>query len=493
MSTRAELVLATGARYRSSSRAERGRILDEFVALTGYHRKHAIRLLARKPASERPRCRRRATYGSDVQAALLALWNLSDRLCSKRLKEMIPLLLPAAIRHGVIEDRADLCDLLLKVSPATIDRLLSEARIAARSGRRRRAGMSSAIRREVPIRTFNDWKDPEPGFVEADFVAHGGTSVAGSFIQTLVLTDIATGWTECVPVVTRNAALVIEAIRNARALFPFPLKGIDLDNDSSFMNDEVVPWCRAAGLFVTRSRAYKKNDQAWVEQKNGAIVRRLVGYGRLEGVGALRCLNRLYAAARLQVNLCHPSFKLKSKHRVGAKVHKTWDRPRTPADRLLGRTDIDPAVREKVTGMSATADPVELIRRIRDEQAELGHRVDRRGLDDGKNLELAMTGSLPTAAKIARATAPEPVHRRAYRRKKPVPVKPSRLDPFIADIRVWLTLDPGLTALAIEERLTVQHGHMVSLRTIQRLVKRIRTDLMQAEMGAAPTSASRAA
>ena len=162
MSTRAELVLATGARYRSSSRAERGRILDEFVALTGYHRKHAIRLLARKPASERPRCGRRATYGSDVQAALLALWNLSDRLCSKRLKEMIPLLLPAAIRHGVIEDRGDLRDLLLKVSPATIDRLLAEARIAARSGRRRRAGMSSAIRREARSAPSTTGKTPSP-------------------------------------------------------------------------------------------------------------------------------------------------------------------------------------------------------------------------------------------------------------------------------------------------------------------------------------------
>jgi hypothetical protein len=258
----------------------------------------------------------------------------------------------------VIHDREGLGALLLRISPATIDRVLSEDRIASQTGRRRRAGMSSAIRRDVPVHTFNDWVNPAPGFVEADFVAHGGTSVAGSFIQTLVLTDVATGWTECVPVITRSAPLVIEAIRSAMALFPFPLKGIDFDNDSAFMNEDVVPWCRATGLIVTRSRAYKKNDQAWVEQKNGAIVRRLVGYGRLEGIDTLRCLNRLYAASRLHVNLCQPSFKLKSKKRIGARVQKTWDDPQAPAARLLARADVCSTVREKLAALGLSAEMV---------------------------------------------------------------------------------------------------------------------------------------
>lgn len=183
MATRTEVLQAIGDRYRAARRAERSRILDEFVELTGYHRKHAIRLLAREPRVRVARRGRRPTYGPEVRTALLALWTLSDRLCSKRLKQMIPLLLPAAIRHGVIEDSAGLSSLLLAISPATIDRLLAEARLATSAGRRRRAGMSSAIRRDVPIRTFNDWGDPEPGFVEADFVAHGGTSTAGSFVR----------------------------------------------------------------------------------------------------------------------------------------------------------------------------------------------------------------------------------------------------------------------------------------------------------------------
>jgi hypothetical protein len=136
-------------------------------------------------------------------------------------------------------------------------------KIAASGGRRRRAGFYSAIRREVPIRTFNDWNSPPPGFCEVDMVAHGGTSVAGSFIQTLTMVDIATGWTECLPLVTRDGLLVVEAMKHAQSLFPWLLRGVDFDNDSAFMNDIVVPWCRQQKLEVTRSRAYKKNDQAF--------------------------------------------------------------------------------------------------------------------------------------------------------------------------------------------------------------------------------------
>jgi hypothetical protein len=192
----------------------------------------------------------------------------------KRLKVMIPALLPALERHGRLHLEAADRAKVLAVSAATIDRMLSATRVAAAGGKRRRAGYSSAIRREVPIRTFNDWKAPPPGFCEVDMVAHGGTSVAGSFIQTLTMVDIATGWTECLPRVTREGALVVDAIERSQSLFPWLLRGLDFDNDSAFMNDVVVPWCRAREIEVTRSRAYKKNDQAHVEQKNGAVVKK---------------------------------------------------------------------------------------------------------------------------------------------------------------------------------------------------------------------------
>lgn len=152
------------------------------------------------------------------------------------------------------------------------------------------------------MRTFADWKEPLPGYMEADLVAHGGESVGGSFAYTLVLTDIASGWTECVALAVREGSLVVEALERLRTTMPFPLRGLDTDNGSEFINDTVLAYCTAAGIEFTRSRPYHKNDQAWVEQKNGSVVRRLVGYRRLEGLAAAGALSQLYAAARLFVN-----------------------------------------------------------------------------------------------------------------------------------------------------------------------------------------------
>jgi len=274
MSARREVVAAVTERYRLAKRAEKGRVLDELCATTGWHRKHAVRSLREHQTVASgeggARRERRRRYGATIKDALTALWEASDRVCGKRLKVMIPTLLPALERHGRLTlGKADR-DRVLAISAATIDRLLGDVKVAASGGKRRRAGFHSAIRREVPIRTFNDWKSPPPGFCEVDMVAHGGTSVAGSFIQTLTMVDVATGWTECLPLVTRDGSLVVEAMKHVQSLFPWLLRGVDFDNDSAFMNDTVVQWCREQGLEVTRSRAYKKNDQAFVEQKNGA-------------------------------------------------------------------------------------------------------------------------------------------------------------------------------------------------------------------------------
>ena len=312
MSARREVLAAVADRYRAAGRREKGRILDELCATTGWHRKHALRALSRSGSnalSEERSARRRGRKHNAIKDTLIALWEASDRVCGKRLVVMIPTLLPALERHGRLRLGEIERTLVLAVSAATIDRLLGDVKVAAAGGRRRRAGFYSAIRREVPIRTFNDWNDPPPGFCEIDMVAHGGTSVAGSFIQTLTMVDVATGWTECLPLIARDGGMVVEAIRRAQSLFPWLLRGADFANDSTFMNDVVVPWCRAQKIEVTRSRAYKKNDQAFVEQKNGAVVRRLVGYGRYEGPEAAHAMARLYAAARLYVNFFQPSFK----------------------------------------------------------------------------------------------------------------------------------------------------------------------------------------
>src|ERR1700710_195716 len=330
---------------------------------------------------------------------MTALWEASDRLCGKRLKMMIPTLLPALGQHGRLQlGQAD-HDRVLAISAATIDRLLIDVKIAASGGRRRRAGFYSAIRREVPIRTFNDWNSPPPGFCEVDMVAHGGTSVSGSFIQTLTMVDVATGWTECLPLVTRDGSLVVEAINRVRSLFPWHLRGVDFDNDSAFMNDVVVPWCREQKFEVTRSRAYKKNDQAFVEQKNGAVVRRLVGYGRFDGGETARVLERLYAASRLHTNFFQPSFKLKYKRREGAKVIKRYHVPATPYERALAHPKLSKAVKRRLREIYRTLDPVALLAEMRDAQAELGTRVGARA---GK---LAAAASLPAPTMNAAAFA----------------------------------------------------------------------------------------
>src|ERR1700726_5036876 len=464
MGARREVVSAVAERYRPAKRAEKGRILDELCATTGWNRKHAVRALRQRETvmpgevgATRERSRR---YGATVKDALTALWEASDRVCGKRLKVMIPILLPALEQHGRLQLGQPDRDRVLAISAATIDRLLGDVKVAAGGGRRGRAGFYSAIRGQVPTRTFNDWDSPPPGFSEADMVAHGGTSVAGSFIQTLTMVDIATGWTECLPLVTRDGSLVVEAINRAQSLFPWLLRGVDFDNDSAFMNDVVVPWCRQQKLEVTRSRAYKKNDQAFVEQKNGAVVRRLMGYGRFDGLETARVMGRLYAAARLYVNFFQPSFKLKEKRREGAKVIKRYHAPSTPNDLALAHPELTTVVKQRLREQYRTLDPVALLAEIRAAQEELGNRVDRRA-GQARGLQRACTSTAPaTAATFAKRLGrtvqlgePRATHRRPRRPYKTRVRMPSKLDPHIAAIEGWLAEQPRLPALAIVGRL----------------------------------------
>lgn len=500
MGARREVVLAVAERYRAAGRDEKGRILDELTATTGWHRKHAIRALSvasgsrkgRLLAGEEPPCtvggaaapsigRRRRYEGA--RDALVALWEASDRVCGKRLVAMITALLPALERHGRLRLTSEDRKLLLSVSAATIDRMLVDVKIAAAGGRRRRVGFYSAIRREVPIRTFNDWGDPPPGFCEVDMVAHGGTSVAGSFIQTLTMVDIATGWTECLPLMTRDGSLVVEAMTRAQSLFPWLICGADFDNDSAFMNDVVVPWCREQKIEVTRSRAYKKNDQAFVEQKNGAVVRRLVGYGRFDGAETARVMSRLYAAARLHVNFFQPSFKLREKRREGAKVIKRYHAPATPYERALAHPKLSKAIKRRLRETYCTLDPVALLAEIRAAQEILGERIGKRGL-------AATAGPLPAHPRrfeqsLGLTEKPAEVratHRRPNRRYKKRIRMPSKLDPHLATIESWVATEPQITALAIVHRLAAidpatfgEQQHSI----VQRLLRALRRNTAQ--------------
>ena len=261
MTTRDELANALARRYSVGSRHETTRILDEFVAITGFHRKHAMRLRRSGPSVGVPEARAtQRIYDEGIREALVVLWEASDRICGKRLKALMTTLTDAMERHGYLQLGPEIRAGLLAMSAATIDRSLCEVRDQAGGRKRRRAAPPSSIRRSIPVRTFSDWDDPSPGFVEADLVAHCGPVANGSFVQTLVLTDIATGWTECAPLLYREQTLLREVLGEIRNLMPFELLGFDTDNDTVFVNETVRDYCRDPGIVFTRCRPWRKND-----------------------------------------------------------------------------------------------------------------------------------------------------------------------------------------------------------------------------------------
>jgi hypothetical protein len=482
MTTRRELIEAAGERYRRAGRQEKQQILDEFLKLTGYHRKHAIRVLCREapPAKARPGPQQR--YNDEVRAMLITLWEAADRICSKRLKAVIPTLIESMTWYGHLSLTDDMRKRLVGISAATIDRLLREVREQAFGGQRRRAGgVGNAIRRAVPIRTFADWNDPLPGYMEIDFVEHcGGTKVDGDFVHTLVMTDIATGWTECLAMPFRNHAFVLEYIERVRAALPFPLRGLDSDNDTAFMNEAVFDFCKDTGIELTRSRAYKKNDQAWVEQKNGSIVRRLVGYGKLRGLEDTETLASLYRVSRLYINYFQPSFKLKSKTRHGARVTKHYEAPLTPLERVLRCTSVPEATKQGLREQFRALDPVDLLRRMREAQrrvAECATGSAATGAGPDPAVPIAdFLASLGTAWQDGEV---RPTHHRKARVPHDWRTRPDPFEHTWPRIQQWLETEPGITAKQLQNRLIGMAPMMYSsaqLRTLQRRVKEWRSN-----------------
>ena len=371
---REELADAIRARYTAATGKDKRRILDEFIAATGYHEKSAIRVL-NSAGSKRPQTRRRPSlYDETVRAALIVLWEASDRVCGKRLKALLPILVPALERNGHLKLDEDIRPKILSMSAATVDRMLRTPRAVMHT--RRVPRTTPEPRRRIKVRTFADWNEPPPGSMEMDLVAHCGAVNRGSYVHSLVLTDIASAWTEAAPIVVREGSLVVETLERIRAGLPFALHALDVDNGSEFVNDRLIEYCLSRGIELTRSRPYRKNDQAWIEQKNGAIVRKLLGYRRFEGLAAARAITRLYGASRLFVNFFQPSFKLAAKHRDGAKVTKRYHPPQTPCERLLASEHIPMGTKGKLQEISADLDPLKLLEEMRAVQAYLTAMAD---------------------------------------------------------------------------------------------------------------------
>ena len=294
LKARKKLLHSVAPRYRDASKPEKQRILSEFTMSTGYHRKYATMLLNQVPTPDAvsipARRTRRVRYDAEVQAALVTTWEAAGRICSKRLVPFLPQLVEVLERRGYLTLTDRTRERLLAVSPATADRLLSRRLQADKPRGRTTTLPGSLLKHHVPVRTFTDWDDLRLGFVEADLVAHCGTSTAGSYVHTLTLTDVSTGWTECLALPYRDQETVLRALKVGRERLPFELLGLDTDNGSEFLNYGLLDYCAREEITFTRSRTYKKNDQCHVEEKNGSVVRRFVGYDRFEGLEACRAL-----------------------------------------------------------------------------------------------------------------------------------------------------------------------------------------------------------
>jgi hypothetical protein len=365
-------------RYRKAGKKEKGRILDELVEVTGYSRcygayllrrygkrlrKGKLTLAAKLPVkvTRRPRGR---TYDVAVVEVLKRVWQIMDYPCGKRLVVMIAEVLPILEQHQEISATPGVRNKLLQISAATIDRLLVPERRRLRLRGRSGTKPGTLLKHQIPIRTFTEWDEQQPGFIEIDLVAHDGGNGSGDFAQTLNATDVATGWTEPQGIQNKAQVWTFDALKAIRRRLPFPLLGIDSDNGGEFINGHLLGYCQEEHITFTRSRPYRKNDSCYVEQKNYTVVRRAVGYARYDTPQLLGLLNELYGHLRLYTNYFQPVMKLLSKERQGAKVKKKYDQPKTPYQRVLGSPTVATKVKRRLKQEYALLNPAQLKREI---------------------------------------------------------------------------------------------------------------------------------
>jgi hypothetical protein len=357
-----EYLEAIYSRYKASTRKQKKLILDEYCAACGYHRKHAIRLLKKFRRFSKPKHKKKGrapVYQTEgILTPLKRIWLAANLPCSKRLKAVLPLWLPGyAQQHGALTE--EVTKTILAISPSSIDRLLKAFRVKYRGRGKSTTKPGTLLRRQIPIKT-KQWDESRPGFLEADTVAHCGTSMAGMFAFTIDCVDIATGWTEQRAVWGKGETAVVEQIKDIEASLPFPLQGFDSDNGSEFLNYHLLRHFaeRKRPVQFTRSRAYHKNDNAHIEQKNWTHVRQWLGYHRFDNPEIIPLLNKLYKAEwRLFHNFFCPSVKLIEKQRIASKTIKRYDTPKTPYQRIMESPDIQAEVKKEHMDLFQTLNP----------------------------------------------------------------------------------------------------------------------------------------
>lgn len=366
-----EYLEAIYLRYRRASRKNKVIILDEFCAACRYHRKHAIRLLKKFTRFIKPKKKKRGRtplYSKGVIVnPLKKIWLAANLPCSKRLKAVLPLWLP-----GYVQEYGDLpsevSEALLTVSPATIDRLLKPVRVKYKGRGRSTTKPGTLLRKQIPIKT-NQWDESRPGFLEADTVAHCGTSMAGMFAFTIDCVDIATGWTEQRAVWGKGETDVLAQIKDIEVSLPFPLLGFDSDNGGEFLNYHLLRHFteREQRVQFTRSRAYHKDDNSHIEQKNWTHVRQWLGYDRFDIPEIVPLLNKLYKTEwRLFHNFFCPSVKLIAKQRIASKTIKRYDKPKTPYQRVMDSPHISLSTKQKLTKLFKELNPFHLRKAMED-------------------------------------------------------------------------------------------------------------------------------
>ena len=395
--------------YQKASKKEKGRLLDTLVRVTGYDRCYAswmLRNFWRRVSVRReggrpvifvadPRQgggrRRGRTYTEDVLWALRQIWEVCGFICGKRLAPYLKEIVPVLEKHGELEVARETRSKLLRMSAATVDRLLASDRRKLRLRGRCRTKPGSLLRSQIPVRTFAEWDEKKPGFLEVDLVSHDGGSTHGDYIQTLDATDVESAWTETEAVRNKAQIWTLAAMKRIVERVPFRVLGIDSDNGSEFINAHLRQYCQENRITFTRSRPFRKNDNCFVEQKNYSVVRRTVGYWRYDTEEELAVLNELYGHLRLYTNFFQPVMKLREKERVGSKVIKRYDQARTPYQRLLecGQGEgITASDKRKLKAQYERTNPAELNRKIGQLQNRL---ID---LARGKHTSLRSTPSL---------------------------------------------------------------------------------------------------
>jgi len=385
MKQRQAVTAVTVQRYRQGSKKVKRQILDEFCKTTGYSRGYARFVLRNHgrqvwlhgekvvvgDARKRQQRVKSRYYDEQVVEALSKLWQLLNYVCGKRLVAIMPELIAKLEQFGELRLTPLTKEKLLRISAASVDRLLQPERRKHQLRQRSHTKPGTLLKHQIPIRTFAEWDEAQPGFAEIDLVAHDGGLALGDYCQTLDLTDVCTGWTETEAVPNKAQVWVFEAIQTIRARLPFPLLGLDSDNGSEFVNRELLGYCQKERIAFTRARPYRKNDNCYVEQKNYSVVRQTVGYQRFDTATELMVLKQLYATLRLYTNFFQPTMKLKSKERFGSRVKKSYHAPQTPYQRVLACAEVTVADKKKLQRQYQALNPAALKRQLDKYRKEL--------------------------------------------------------------------------------------------------------------------------